>query len=137
MTANKNKEYDIYFATPPLSEDVYYCELLHEPCLEEILNPLGANRTTTCAISHEPKYQPNTALMSMFLMLGTLFIAYFLRIFRTSHYFGKSAREAMGDFGVPIAIVIMVLIDLSAQDTYTEKLSVPTGISVRFTNFPK
>ena len=36
----------------------------------------------------------------------------------------------MGDFGVPIAIVIMVLIDFSAQDTYTEKLNVPTGISV-------
>ena len=38
----------------------------------------------------------------------------------------------MGDFGVPIAIVIMVLIDFAAQDTYTEKLDVPTGISVSF-----
>ena len=124
------------FAAHPLSEVVDYCELLPEPCLEDILNPLGANRTATCAISEKPKYQPNTALMSMFLMLGTFFIAYFLRIFRTSHYFGKSARKAMGDFGVPIAIVIMVLIDLSAQDTYTEKLKVPSGISVRFKIFP-
>ena len=37
----------------------------------------------------------------------------------------------MGDFGVPIAIVIMVLVDFSAGDTYTEKLSVPEGLTVR------
>ena len=37
----------------------------------------------------------------------------------------------MADFGVPIAIVVMVLIDFSANDTYTEKLSVPEGITVR------
>ena len=43
----------------------------------------------------------------------------------------------MGDFGVPIAIVIMVLIDFSAQDTYTEKLSVPSGITVRLTKNQK
>merc|ERR1712106_130773 len=117
------------FAAHPLSEVSDYCELLPKPCLTDILNPLGANRTATCALGEQPKYLPNTALMSMFLMLGTFFIAYFLRIFRTSHYFGKTARKAMGDFGVPIAIVIMVAIDYSAQDTFTEKLSVPSGIT--------
>ena len=110
-----------------------YCELLPKDCQEEIFE--GENSTVSCDLSHlSPKKlpdQPNTALLSMFLMLGTFGIAYFLRIFRTSHYFGKTARKAMGDFGVPIAIVIMVLIDFSAKNTYTEKLSVPSGISVR------
>ena len=39
-------------------------------------------------------------------------------------------RRALGDFGVPIAIVIMVMIDYSAGDTYTEKLKVPDGLAV-------
>lgn len=74
--------------------------------------------------------QPNTALLSMILMFGTFFIAYFLRIFRNSKYLGRNARRALGDFGVPIAIVFMVLADWSAGDAFTEKLSVPTGIQV-------
>ena len=36
----------------------------------------------------------------------------------------------MGDFGVPIAIVIMVGLSFAAQDTYTEKLLVPEGLQV-------
>uniref|UniRef100_A0A8C8MJZ0 Anion exchange protein n=1 Tax=Oncorhynchus tshawytscha TaxID=74940 RepID=A0A8C8MJZ0_ONCTS len=34
------------------------------------------------------------------------------------------------NFGVPISILIMVLVDYSIKDTYTQKLSVPTGFSV-------
>uniref|UniRef100_A0A673YCT7 Anion exchange protein n=1 Tax=Salmo trutta TaxID=8032 RepID=A0A673YCT7_SALTR len=39
-------------------------------------------------------------------------------------------RRMIGDFGVPISILIMVLVDYSIKDTYTQKLSVPTGFSV-------
>ncbi|KPP77025.1 anion exchange protein 2-like [Scleropages formosus] len=39
-------------------------------------------------------------------------------------------RRVIGDFGVPIAILIMVLVDYSIEDTYTQKLSVPLGFSV-------
>ncbi len=39
-------------------------------------------------------------------------------------------RRALGDFGVPIAIVTMVALDLLVQDTYTEKLRVPEGLQV-------
>ena len=73
---------------------------------------------------------PNTALLSAILMFGCFFIAYFLRLFRNSPYLGRNARRALGDFGVPIAIVIMVLIDYSAGDTFTEKLKVPDGLDV-------
>ena len=74
--------------------------------------------------------QPNTALLSAILMFGTFFIAYFLRIFRNSQFLGKYARRALGDFGVPIGIVIMVMIDFLSGDVFTEKLLVPEGVSV-------
>lgn len=39
------------------------------------------------------------------------------------------ARRALGDFGVPIAILLMVLLDFFEPGTYTEKLKVPEGLS--------
>ncbi|XP_011328913.1 band 3 anion transport protein isoform X4 [Ooceraea biroi] len=72
--------------------------------------------------------QPNTALMCTILCLGTFLGAYYLRIFRNSHYLGRSARRAFGDFGVPISIISFVLIDFLAT-VKTEKLLVPEGLS--------
>ncbi|XP_069502104.1 anion exchange protein 2 isoform X2 [Ambystoma mexicanum] len=74
--------------------------------------------------------QPNTALLSLVLMLGTFFIAFFLRKFKNSRFFPGRIRRVIGDFGVPIAILIMVLVDYGFTDTYTQKLSVPSGFSV-------
>ncbi|KAG8232819.1 hypothetical protein J437_LFUL014177 [Ladona fulva] len=73
--------------------------------------------------------QPNTALLCTILALGTFFIAYYLRQFRNSNFLGRSARRALGDFGVPIAIIAMVSMDYLIPDTYTEKLMVPEGLS--------
>ncbi|KAM9436599.1 anion exchange protein 2-like isoform 2-T2 [Clarias gariepinus] len=74
--------------------------------------------------------EPNTALLSLVLMAGTFLIAFYLRKFKNSAFFPGRLRRVIGDFGVPIAIVIMVLVDYSVQDTYTQKLSVPHGFSV-------
>ncbi|XP_015585826.1 band 3 anion transport protein isoform X2 [Cephus cinctus] len=71
--------------------------------------------------------QPNTALMCTILCLGTFLGAYYLRIFRNSHYLGRSARRAFGDFGVPISIVLFAIIDYFAN-VETEKLQVPDGL---------
>ncbi|KAJ9594411.1 hypothetical protein L9F63_014169, partial [Diploptera punctata] len=73
--------------------------------------------------------QPNTALFCLILALGTFFIAYYLRQFRNSKFLGRSARRALGDFGVPIAIISMVTMDYLVPQTYTEKLKVPEGLS--------
>ncbi|XP_037904873.1 anion exchange protein 3 isoform X3 [Hermetia illucens] len=73
--------------------------------------------------------QPNTALFCTILTLGTFTVAYYLKIFRNSTFLGRSARRALGDFGVPIAIAIFVLIDYLIPQVYTEKLTVPEGIS--------
>ncbi|XP_024078555.1 anion exchange protein 2-like, partial [Terrapene carolina triunguis] len=64
--------------------------------------------------------QPNTALLSLVLMAGTFFIAFFLRKFKNSRFFPGRIRRVIGDFGVPIAILIMVLVDFSIRDTYTQ-----------------
>ncbi|XP_074543941.1 anion exchange protein 2a [Halichoeres trimaculatus] len=74
--------------------------------------------------------EPNTALLSLVLMSGTYFIAFYLRKFKNSSFFPGRLRRIIGDFGVPIAILIMVLVDSSVEDTYTQKLNVPSGFSV-------
>lgn len=76
----------------------------------------------------KPLNQPNTALFSTFLTLGTFTLAYFLRIFRNSHFLGRTARRALGDFGVPIAIALFVLLDSVMDSVHTEKLHVPAGL---------
>ncbi|XP_008400890.2 anion exchange protein 2a isoform X2 [Poecilia reticulata] len=74
--------------------------------------------------------EPNTALLSLVLMAGTYSIAFYLRKFKNSSFFPGRIRRIIGDFGVPIAILIMVLVDYSVEDTYTQKLNVPSGFSV-------
>nr|XP_045015744.1 band 3 anion transport protein [Jaculus jaculus] len=73
---------------------------------------------------------PNTALFSLVLMAGTFFLAMMLRKFKNSTYFPGKLRRVIGDFGVPISILIMVLVDSFIKDTYTQKLSVPDGLKV-------
>ncbi|KAK3083355.1 hypothetical protein FSP39_020709 [Pinctada imbricata] len=72
--------------------------------------------------------EPNTALFSTILIFGTFLIAYFLRVFRNSKFLGRSARRALGDFGVVIAMMIMVILDFSVQNVYTQKLSIPNTL---------
>ncbi|CAH0716366.1 unnamed protein product, partial [Brenthis ino] len=72
--------------------------------------------------------QPNTALFCTILTVTTFIIAYYLRIFRNGKFLGRSARRALGDFGVPIAIVLMVGISCLVP-VWTEKLQVPDGLS--------
>ncbi|XP_061774384.1 anion exchange protein 3 isoform X1 [Nerophis ophidion] len=79
---------------------------------------------------HDIINQPNTALMSLVLMMSTFFIAFFLRKFRNSRFLGGKARRIIGDFGIPISILLSVLVDYSITDTYTQKLNVPSGFSV-------
>ncbi|PIK59363.1 putative band 3 anion transport protein isoform X1 [Apostichopus japonicus] len=72
--------------------------------------------------------QPNTALLSTILTIGTFLLAYFLRMFRNSRFLGRGARKMIGDFGIPISILVMCLVDYFLQVIYTEKLEVPDGL---------
>ncbi|MEQ2298817.1 Band 3 anion exchange protein [Ameca splendens] len=73
---------------------------------------------------------PNTALLSMCLMFGCFFIAYFLRQFKNGTFLPGPIRRLIGDFGVPIAIFFMIAVDISIEDAYTQKLVVPKGVEV-------
>ncbi|XP_023798318.1 band 3 anion transport protein [Cyanistes caeruleus] len=75
-------------------------------------------------------HQPNTALLSLVLMAGTFFLAFFLRKFKNSSFLPGKVRRLIGDFGVPISIFIMALADFFIKETYTQKLSVPKGLQV-------
>lgn len=74
--------------------------------------------------------EPNTALLSLVLMAGTFFLAFFLRMFKNSSFLPGKVRRLIGDFGVPISIFVMALADYFISDTYTQKLSVPKGLQV-------
>ncbi|XP_070583595.1 band 3 anion transport protein isoform X3 [Erythrolamprus reginae] len=88
-------------------------------------------RNITLSGEEEPREPaPNTALLSLVLMGGTFFIAFFLRKFKNSSFFPGKLRRVIGDFGVPISIFIMTLADNFIKDTYTQKLKVPKGIQV-------
>ncbi|KAK1158980.1 solute carrier family 4 member 1b (Diego blood group) isoform X2 [Acipenser oxyrinchus oxyrinchus] len=91
----------------------------------DYLNTTAGTADSTPNVPH-----PNTALLSLVLMIGTFFIAFFLRKFKNSMFLPGTIRRIIGDFGVPISILIMVLIDFFISDTYTQKLSVPSGLSV-------
>ncbi|XP_034271811.1 band 3 anion transport protein isoform X2 [Pantherophis guttatus] len=95
----------------------------------------GVYKNITFSGEEEPREPvPNTALLSLVLMGGTFFIAFFLRKFKNSSFFPGRLRRVIGDFGVPIAIFIMTLADNLIKDTYTQKLKVPKGLQVSNTD---
>ena len=109
------------FKAHPLLETLEYCEAAQEDsCID----------ATTC----EPSMQPNIALLSMILMFSTFIIAYALKVFRNSQFLERRIRRALGDFGVPIAIAAMLMVDWVAGDSITEKLNIPDGIQVTGVN---
>ncbi|CAK1554059.1 unnamed protein product [Leptosia nina] len=115
----------------PLGYD--YCEKENITTDAPMLNFTISDNTTMNATELLPSTsyippQPNTALFCTILTLTTFIIAYYLRIFRNGKFLGRSARRALGDFGVPIAIVVMVLVSAFVP-VWTEKLKVPDGLS--------
>uniref|UniRef100_A0A8C8ZRU7 Anion exchange protein n=1 Tax=Prolemur simus TaxID=1328070 RepID=A0A8C8ZRU7_PROSS len=94
-------------------------------------HPLQRNYNSNVLTVPKPQGPlPNTALLSLVLMAGTFFFAMMLRKFKNSSYFPGKLRRVIGDFGVPISILTMVLVDFFIEHTYTQKLSVPDGLQV-------
>uniref|UniRef100_A0A915KE79 Anion exchange protein n=1 Tax=Romanomermis culicivorax TaxID=13658 RepID=A0A915KE79_ROMCU len=79
--------------------------------------------------------QPDTALLSAVLLFSTFIIAFKLRQLRNSHFFGRTLRRAIGDFGVPISILVVVMLyTLCFNVPYVEQLDIPDSFS---TTIPK
>ncbi|XP_039991589.1 solute carrier family 4 member 1b (Diego blood group) [Xiphias gladius] len=100
------------------------------PKVEETTIYDNATGNTTVVINTIKAPYPNTALLSMCLMLGCFFIAFFLRQFKNGTFLPGKVRRLIGDFGVPIAIFLMIVVDYNIEDTYTQKLVVPKGLMV-------
>ncbi|KAM8836202.1 solute carrier family 4 member 1b (Diego blood group) [Spinachia spinachia] len=96
---------------------------------EVVMNDNMTGNTTVIVKTFKPHY-PNTALLSMCLMFGCFFIAFFLRQFKNGTFLPGKVRRLLGDFGVPIAVFLMILLDYNINDTYTQKLVVPKGLTV-------
>ncbi|XP_026132879.1 band 3 anion exchange protein-like isoform X1 [Carassius auratus] len=95
---------------------------------QRLLNNVTGNMSVLRTITQRP--YPNTALLSMCLMFGCFSIAYYLRMFKNGKFLPGKIRRLLGDFGVPIAIFLMVAVDINIDDTYTQKLVVPKGLQV-------
>ncbi|MCP9266272.1 Anion exchange protein [Dirofilaria immitis] len=77
--------------------------------------------------------EPNTALLTTFIMITTFALAYGLRQLRQSYYLGRTLRRALSDFGVLISIAVVAsLAHLLVPDPYLQRLEVPDHFS--FTN---
>uniref|UniRef100_A0A3B3DZ08 Anion exchange protein n=1 Tax=Oryzias melastigma TaxID=30732 RepID=A0A3B3DZ08_ORYME len=101
----------------------------HPKVEETVVYDNSTGNITVVVNTIKPPY-PNTALLSMCLMFGCFFIAYFLRQFKNGTFLPGKVRRLLGDFGVPIAIFLMILVDYNIEDTYTQKLVVPKGLMV-------
>ena len=53
---------------------------------------------TTTATEEEITSQPNTALLSLILTMGTFAIASYLKSFKSSHYLGKTVSDLVFTF---------------------------------------
>uniref|UniRef100_A0A2R5LMG1 Anion exchange protein n=1 Tax=Ornithodoros turicata TaxID=34597 RepID=A0A2R5LMG1_9ACAR len=112
-----NKLY-VIFVQHPLLPASAYCDITN-----------GTTNLTILVDQEDAQRQPNTALLSFILMFSTFLMADFLRKFRNSSFLGRNARRALGDFGIPITIVIIVSMDYFIPNTYSQKLQVPSGLS--------
>ncbi|KAK9530397.1 hypothetical protein VZT92_011901 [Zoarces viviparus] len=101
----------------------------HPKVEEVVMYDNDTGNTSVIVNTIKPPY-PNTALLSMCLMLGCFFIAFFLRQFKNGTFLPGKVRRLLGDFGVPIAIFLMIVVDYTIDDTYTQKLVVPKGLMV-------
>ncbi|KAM6963783.1 solute carrier family 4 member 1b (Diego blood group) isoform 2-T2 [Tautogolabrus adspersus] len=101
----------------------------HPRVEETVIYDNATGNTTIIVNTIKPPY-PNTALLSMCLMFGCFFIAFFLRQFKNGTFLPGKVRRLIGDFGVPISIFLMVVLDYNIEDTYTQKLVVPKGLMV-------
>lgn len=121
------------FATHPLVLNYDHLNASADDPFEMILelrNVTHDGKNYTLQHHHRERAYPNTALLSMCLMFGCFFIAFFLRQFKNGVYFPGPLRRMIGDFGVPIAIFFMIAVDISIEDAYTQKLVVPKGLTV-------
>lgn len=99
----------------------------------KIMNISSFIQTNTTFVTHEETHLPNKALLSLIILLGTCFISVALKRFRRSHFFSRTTRQTLSDFGMTIALICMVLFDMlitknTGGHSLTQKITVPNAI---------
>lgn len=69
-----------------------------------------------------------TAVLTLLLGLGTLYVANMLARFRRSRYLVQTAREFLADFGPTIAVATMTVVALWLSDVKLVRLPVPDSL---------
>ena len=67
---------------------------------------------------------PSYSLMTVILITLTLLLAFFFEGLRSSQYFSLTVRHIISDFGVSIAVGLVVAFDQLLLDDFTKKLSI-------------
>ena len=70
--------------------------------------------------------EPNVALLSFLLLVGTCVIALGLKKFRRSKFFGSYVRRTLSDVGILISILTMVCLDNFIES----KTGIKTEVSI-------
>ncbi|XGW30502.1 hypothetical protein V3C99_009459 [Haemonchus contortus] len=65
------------------------------------------------AVGLQCHFKPDVYMLSVLLTFGTFALAWGLNNFRHSRFFGSTFRNALSDFGVVIAIVVMTMFSLT------------------------
>ena len=71
------------------------------------------------------KQHHDTALLTLLLALGTVYIATNLSTFRKSRYLLPQVRELLADFGPAIALITMTVVAVLLGEVYLDVLPVP------------
>lgn len=102
---------------------------INETITDAKLNCLASGGTLIGTGCQTPNYVPDVFLFSFILLTFTYIISIQLKGFIKTRYFTSNIRQLISDFAVPIAIILMTLID-NLTGLPTPKLHVPDTFKV-------
>lgn len=89
---------------------------------------IGDENHTFTSLDPSCDYHPNTSLLATLLLFGTFILAFSLRGLRGSKFLSSAVRRKIGDFGVPISIIVLVIAQINSK-VYTTRLNVPDAFT--------
>lgn len=78
--------------------------------------------------------EPNIAFLSLIIQFCTFWFAFNLRELKNGKYLGKTIRQNLANFAVPLTVVLMIGIDQAFPDVSTQKLRLPKGFNLTSPN---
>ena len=110
-----------FFAANPVLTSEMYCSV-------------KKNFTDPPEIDFDPEIpiqsEPNVAFLSLIIQFCTSWFAFSLRDLKNGKYLGKSMRQNLAHFAVPLTVALMIGIDQAFPEVKTQKLRLPEGFNV-------